>query len=88
MQAAGAANRPGLRALNGRGGLRMDENPMVSIPLALGILLAIPLAVLCGIVLERRVSGLKTPRWVLGTVLFLGALVLGAALIAAVARVA
>ena len=37
----------------------MDANPMVSIPLALGIMLIIPLAVLVGIVLERRLSALS-----------------------------
>lgn len=64
----------------------MDENPLVAIPLALGISLAVPLAILGGIVLERRVSGLRTPGGVRAGVIVLGALVAGAFLLAAVAR--
>lgn len=66
----------------------MDPNPMVSIPLALGITLGIPLAVLSGIALERHLSGLRTPQVVQGIVLVLGVLVLGALLVATIAWLA
>lgn len=63
----------------------MDENPLVTIPLALVALTAIPLLVLAAIAAERRASGLATHRAVGVALLLLATLVLGAFLIALVA---
>jgi hypothetical protein len=52
----------------------MDPNPLVAVPLPAGAIVAVPLAVMGIIVLERRASRLDTPRWASGFVLILAAL--------------